>query len=68
MWHRIVVLESILLARLHHVIQCIMGWNGGHLHEFEIAGERYGTPTRSLTEAIRPVSSSASSSRRRWVA
>ena len=43
-WRRIVVPESITLARLHHVIQCVMGWHGGHLHEFEIAGERYGIP------------------------
>ena len=43
-WRRIVVPESITLSRLHHVIQCIMGWSGGHLHEFEIAGERYGIP------------------------
>ena len=43
-WRRIVVPESITLARLHHVIQGVMGWHGGHLHEFEIAGERYGIP------------------------
>lgn len=43
-WRRIVVPESITLGRLHHVIQCVMGWHGGHLHEFEIAGERYGIP------------------------
>ena len=43
-WRRIVVPESITRARLHHVIQCVMGWHGGHLHEFEIAGERYGIP------------------------
>jgi len=43
-WRRIVVPESITLGRLHHVIQCVMGWRGGHLHEFEIAGERYGIP------------------------
>ena len=35
-WRRIVMPESITLGRLHHVIQCVMGWHGGHLHEFEI--------------------------------
>lgn len=43
-WRRVVVPESITLGRLHHVIQCVIGWSGGHLHEFEIAGERYGLP------------------------
>ena len=43
-WRRIVVPESITLPKLHYVIQRTMGWQGGHLHEFEIAGERYGTP------------------------
>jgi len=43
-WRRIVVPESITLGRLHDVIQYVMGWSDGHLHEFEIAGERYGIP------------------------
>ena len=41
-WRRVVVPETITLARLHQVIQAVMGWEGYHLHEFEIAGEHYG--------------------------
>ena len=43
-WRRVVVPETITLGRLHSVIQIAMGWEGGHLHEFEIAGENYGIP------------------------
>lgn len=43
-WRRVAVPENITLGRLHSVIQVVMGWEGGHLHEFEIAGENYGIP------------------------
>jgi hypothetical protein len=31
------------LGALHHVIQLAMGWQDCHLHEFDLAGTRYGT-------------------------
>ena len=43
-WRRVIVPETITLAKLHDVIQAVMGWSDSHLHEFEIAGERYGIP------------------------
>jgi len=43
-WRRVVVPETITLGKLHRVIQAVMGWGDVHLHEYEIAGERYGTP------------------------
>lgn len=43
-WRRVVVPETITLTKLHQVIQAVMGWLDCHLHEFEIAGERYGIP------------------------
>jgi len=43
-WRRVVVPETITLPKLHHFIQAVMGWHNCHLHEFEIAGERYGVP------------------------
>lgn len=43
-WRRVVVPETITLAKLHRIIQAAMGWTDSHLHEFEIAEERYGVP------------------------
>jgi hypothetical protein len=43
-WRRVAVPENITLGRLHTVIQFAMGWEGGHMHEFEIAGKNYGIP------------------------
>lgn len=42
-WRRVLVPETITLQKLHSVIQSAFQWGGGHLHEFEAAGVRYGT-------------------------
>jgi hypothetical protein len=42
-WRRVLVPETITLLKLHSVIQRAFQWGGHHLHEFEAAGERYGT-------------------------
>ncbi|MGH7446783.1 MAG: plasmid pRiA4b ORF-3 family protein [Longimicrobiales bacterium] len=41
-WRRIEVPASIPLRGLHDIIQTVFGWEGAHLHLFEIGGERYG--------------------------
>lgn len=41
---RVQVPGEIDLAVLHEVVQSVMGWTNSHLHEFEIAGRRYGIP------------------------
>jgi hypothetical protein len=43
-WRRVVVPQNITLAKLHQVIQATMEWTDSHLHEFEIAGCRFGIP------------------------
>lgn len=43
-WRRLRVPESMTLARMHRVLQTVMGWNDSHLHEFRIAGTCYGVP------------------------
>ena len=32
------------LAELHEAIQAALGWHGGHLHDFDIAGRQHGDP------------------------
>lgn len=41
-WRCVLVPESITLGKLHVVLQTVMGWGGGHLHEYEVDGLRYG--------------------------
>ncbi|WP_345428988.1 plasmid pRiA4b ORF-3 family protein, partial [Pseudonocardia xishanensis] len=41
---RVQVPGEIDLAVLHEVVQSAVGWTNSHLHEFEIAGRRYGMP------------------------
>jgi len=41
-WRRILVRSDITLAKLHRILQCVMGWEDSHLHEFVIQGRRYG--------------------------
>jgi hypothetical protein len=43
-WRRLIVPVSMDLHRLHLAIQVAMGWDGGHLHAFEIGGVQYGDP------------------------
>ena len=35
---------EVSLAVLHEVVQSVMGWSNSHLHEFDIAGRRFGMP------------------------
>ncbi len=41
---RVQVPGEVSLAVLHEVVQSVMGWTNSHLHEFDIAGRRYGMP------------------------
>lgn len=34
MWRKVVVPADMIFDRLHSVIQCAMGWEGGHLYQF----------------------------------
>jgi hypothetical protein len=42
-WRRVQV-KDCSLAKLHDFIQTCMGWDGYHLHAFEIGGEQFGEP------------------------
>ena len=43
-WRRIQVRSDITLAKLHRILQRVMGWEDAHLHQFVIQGEYYGIP------------------------
>lgn len=43
-WRRVIVPQTITLARLHLVIQVAMGWENAHLHQYLINGVWYGVP------------------------
>ena len=43
-WRRVLVPETITLAKLHLVIHRAFQWGGHHLHEFDAGGQRYGSP------------------------
>jgi hypothetical protein len=42
-WRRVQV-KDCTLAKLHDIIQTCLGWEGYHLHAFEVGGEQYGEP------------------------
>ncbi len=41
-WRRILAPASMTLGDLHDAIQAAMGWEGGHLHAFDVGGRQYG--------------------------
>src|SRR5713226_5038670 len=43
-WRRVQVRSDITLAKLHRILQRVMGWEDTHLHEFVIQSEHYGVP------------------------
>jgi hypothetical protein len=43
-WRRLLVRSDASLRDLHVIFQHAMGWFDGHLHAFEIGGERFGSP------------------------
>jgi hypothetical protein len=45
-WRRVQVKSDISLAMLHRTLQCVMGWEDAHLHQFIIQGQRYGVPDK----------------------
>jgi hypothetical protein len=41
-WRQFHVKSDVSLAKLHGVIQCVMGWTDSHLRQFTIVGNEYG--------------------------
>jgi hypothetical protein len=51
-WRRVLVPGAYTLGDLHRIIQIVMDWLGYHLHEFTIAGVRYGDPDDAEWEEV----------------
>jgi len=49
-WRRIQVAANTDLNRFHWILATVMGWSGGHLHEFLIDGECYGLPLPEMDD------------------
>ena len=48
-WQRIQVRSHITLAKLHRILQCVMGWEDAHLHQFAIGDQYFGMPGENDT-------------------
>jgi hypothetical protein len=49
-WRRFCISERASLARLHTVIQVVMGWKNQHSYEFRLANDRYTDATVSTAD------------------
>src|SRR6266849_2751131 len=43
-WRQFQVRSDITLAKLHRILQTVMGWTNTHLHRFLIRSTQYGIP------------------------
>jgi len=43
-WRRILVRSGISLAKLHRILQVVMGWHDYHLHQFTVGRTYYAVP------------------------
>jgi hypothetical protein len=43
-WRKVLVSSEVTLARLHQIVQVLMGWNDRHLYAFVINAKRYCSP------------------------
>ena len=51
-WRRFLVKGDISLDRLHDIVQCVMGWENSHLHQWTIRGKRYGIRDEDESERL----------------
>src|SRR3954454_8740076 len=41
-WRRVLLRSDTTLARLHPIVQTVMGWEDAHPHRFRVHGKEYG--------------------------
>src|SRR6202012_4843814 len=49
-WRRVLLPSTATLGDLHQVIQVLFGWDGDHLHLFDMGNKRYSDPFMQLEE------------------
>jgi len=49
-WRSVIVPADLSLLILHHVLQCVMGWDDVHLHRFETKSKRSFRPIEQIDE------------------
>lgn len=49
-WRRIRVRSDITLFKLHSILQYVMGWMDGHMHQFVVGAKTYGRVDREFPE------------------
>ena len=54
-WRKFQVRGDATLYDLHFILQEIMGWLGGHLHQFTIDGKRYSVPDYEFESAFESI-------------
>ncbi len=47
-WRRVLAADNITLGEFHRLIHQVMGWNGGHMHEFRLPQRGFGPPVRTF--------------------
>lgn len=53
-WRRFTVPSDLTFARLHEVVQAVMGWANAHLHDFEVGGRTIGRPDPDWPRPVLP--------------
>ncbi len=51
-WRRCVLPSETKLRKFNRMLETVMGWEGYHLHMFEVAGLRFGQPDEFSTDII----------------
>lgn len=51
-WRRVVVSSETPLPKLNRVLERVMGWEGYHLHLFDVFGIRFGVPDEDMDSVI----------------
>ena len=52
-WRRIQIAGDTKLGKLHDILQIVMGWEDGHLHQFVTGDVSYGIPDPDFPDNLR---------------